>query len=74
MLRALSVISVRQKHYESILDIPFGFAGTDELVDDDLGTIRKITKLRLPKYKRVWMCLSIAKFEAEDSEFGQVGV
>lgn len=44
------------------------------MIDDDLGTICKITKLSLPKSKGVWIGLSITELVSKDSKLRQVRV
>jgi hypothetical protein len=48
MLRALAFLSVWQQHHQAAKFAPFGFGAGDELVDDDLRTVREIPKLGLP--------------------------
>ena len=57
MLRTLTVIAVRQQHDQAIMNVPFGFARYNELIDNDLSSIGKITKLGLPKAKCIWISL-----------------
>ena len=74
VLRAGTVVTVRQKHHETVLNVPLGLTRADELIDDDLSAISKVTELRLPHGQRVRMSLRIAKLVAEDGEFRQVRV
>jgi hypothetical protein len=48
MFRSLSFVAVREKQNDARREIPFVFAGADELVDDDLCAVGKITELGFP--------------------------
>ena len=47
MLRTLSLVAVRQEQRQPGHAAPFGLAGTDELIDDDLRAIGEVTELEL---------------------------
>src|ERR1700726_3786731 len=49
MLRALALVTVREKHDQAGREIPFVFTGADELVDDNLRAKPEISKLRVPQ-------------------------
>ena len=53
VLRPLALIPMRQQHHEAGQQPPLRLARRDELVDNDLRAIRKVTKLRLPKHQRL---------------------
>ena len=53
MFRTLPVVAMRQKHDESAKAAPFLFARGDELIDDNLRTIREVAELALPHNQRV---------------------
>jgi len=74
VLWALTIIAVWQKHNEAILDVPFGFSTTYELINNNLGTICKITELSFPQSEGIWMCLRIAKFVSEYSKLWKMRV
>src|SRR5215470_19442014 len=74
MLRSLSFVTVRQQHDEAAHAQPFGLAGTQELVDDDLRAIGKIAELRLPQHQGARIGEAVAVFEADDGGFGKRAV
>src|SRR5215471_14420183 len=53
MLRALPLVTVRQKQHDSRWKIPFVLARADELVDNHLRAISEISELRLPQNERL---------------------
>ena len=53
MLRSLPFISVRQQHCQARALFPLVVAGGDILIDDRLGDVIKIAKLRFPHDQRV---------------------
>ena len=48
VLRALTIIAVRQAHHEPRALEPLALTSSDELVDDALSVVREVTELRLP--------------------------
>ena len=48
VLRACAFVSVGKKQYQAVAVTPFRGAAADVLVDDDLGVVHEIAKLRLP--------------------------
>ncbi len=50
MLGAHALVAVRKEHDEAALAAPLGLARGDELVDDALSRVGKVTKLRLPAH------------------------
>ena len=71
MLRARTVITMRQQQHEPALISPFGFAARDELIDDHLGIVHKVTELRFPDHQIPPALQRIAVFEPEYRFFGQ---
>ena len=69
MLGPLTFISMGQQHHQSRRQIPFIFAGADELIDDHLRAIREITELRFPRDQRFWIIAAIAILETQDTRF-----
>ena len=57
MLWSLAFVAMRQKHNQTAGAVPLGAARTDELVDDDLGTVGKVTKLGFPD------CQTVRRFQ-----------
>ena len=49
MFRTLAFVAVRQQQHESAQAIPLRFAGTDELIDDDLRAVGEIAELAFPQ-------------------------
>src|ERR1700731_5317215 len=64
MLRTLALVAVRQQQHDARGEIPLIFSRADELVDDHLRAVGKISELRLPKHKRLGIIPAIAVFEA----------
>lgn len=54
------------------MNVPFSFTGGYKLIDHDLSTISKITKLGLPKGQGVREGLGVTVFETEDGVLRQV--
>ena len=71
VLRALAVVAVREQDGEAVLAEPFGLAGAQKLVEDDLGAVCEIAKLRLPEDQRVWVLQSIPQFKPEHAKLGE---
>src|ERR1700675_3429822 len=71
MLRALALVTVRQQKNESSRKIPLVFAGAEELVDDYLRAVGKISELRFPKNQRFWIVAAESVFESNTSRFGK---
>lgn len=74
MLRSLTIISMRKKHDQTILDIPFGFSRADELINDYLSTVCEISELSLPKSQSIWMGLCVTKFVSEHSKLREMRI
>src|ERR1044071_8382745 len=69
MLRALSLVAVREKKHDPAGPLPFRFGPGNELVDDDLVAVGEIAKLRFPKAEHVRVIERIPIVESEDGRF-----
>ena len=74
MFRALTFVAVREQHDESGEQVPLGFSGADELVDDGLGHVDEVAELSFPEDERFGIVAAVAVFEAENPGFGKSGV
>src|SRR5437762_2048408 len=74
MFRALAFVAVRQEQNNSAGPLPFRFRRDNELIDDDLGAIGEIAKLRFPKAKHVRVIERVTVIEAEHRGFGEQAV
>jgi hypothetical protein len=74
VLRALAFVAVRQQHDEAGEQAPLGFAGGDELVDDDLRAVGEVAELRLPEDEGLGVVAGEAVLEAEAGGLGEHGV
>ena len=74
MFWTLSIISVRQKHYKTILHIPFCLSRTNELINNYLSSIGKITKLSLPNTQRIWVSLWVPQLITKDGKLRKMRV
>ena len=74
MFRALAFVAVGQEHHEAGEQVPLGFSGADELVDDGLGDVDEVAELGFPEDQRFGIVAAVSVFEAEDSGFGERGV
>jgi hypothetical protein len=65
VLWTLAIITVRQKHNKTVLHIPLGLTTCDELVNHNLTSISKVSKLCFPKDQTHWLghCIAILKTE-----------
>ena len=71
MLGPLSLVTVRQKHDEGTGTQPLCLRGGDELVDNDLGTVGKITELGLPHAEHVRVIHGVAVIESQHGGLGK---
>src|SRR6185295_19809648 len=71
MLRSLPLISVRQQADETRHAQPFALARRDELVEQHLRTVGKITELGFPQCESAWLGGGIAVLETEDGLLGE---
>jgi len=74
MLWSLAIKSVRKEHHKTVLNVPLCFSGTNELINNDLSSIRKVTELCLPEAESIWVSLSVSKFVSKDSKLGEMRV
>jgi len=74
VLRSISIISMRQESNQSILDVPLDLSWNDKLIDNDLGSICKVTELRFPKSKGIGMGLCISKLKSKNCKLRQMWV
>mmetsp|Transcript_838 Transcript_838/g.1138 ORF Transcript_838/g.1138 Transcript_838/m.1138 type:complete len:1008 (-) Transcript_838:79-3102(-) len=74
VLRALTIIPVRQHAYKTTLTEPLGLTGAQELIKDNLGAVGEVTELGLPHDERVGVLHGVTKLITEDTELTEVGV
>jgi len=67
VLGALAFETVREEHGKAAHTEPLLLTRGDELIDDDLGSVAKVTELGLPDDEAVGTLEGVAVFEAEDS-------
>src|SRR5580698_4356445 len=67
VFRSLAFVAVREQHHDAGEQVPLGFAGGDELVDDGLGDVDEVAELGFPENERFGIVAAVAVFEAEDS-------
>ena len=71
VLRALAIVAVRKEHDDAGEQTPLGFAGGDELVDDDLRAVDEVAELGLPEHQRFRVVAGVAVLEAEGRGLGE---
>src|SRR5512143_3003362 len=71
MLRPLPFIAMRQKENQAGEQPPFVLPRTNELVNDELGPVCEVTKLRLPEHESFRGITAVAIFKSEDGRFRQ---
>ena len=74
MFRSLSFMSVGQHQYNTVHALPFSFWRSNELINNYLRTVSKISKLRFPDCKRVWRSIGIAVFKTKNTIFRKKGI
>ena len=74
VLGALAFVAVRQHEREAVEPSPFDFAAGNELVDNDLRTVGKVAKLRLPNNQRARVVGGVAVLKTQHGFFRQDGV
>ena len=74
MFRALPLVAVRQHQCDAVDAAPFDFARGDELVNDHLSPVDKITKLRFPDDQGVGVIGGVAILERQHSLFRKNGI
>ena len=65
MFGSLSLVTVRQEQNESAHPRPLYVGGSDELVDDDLCAVCKISELGLPERQGPGLRQAVPVFETE---------
>ena len=65
MLRSLAIVAMGERHDQTGALEPFDFAGRDELIDDALTIVGKVTELGFPDDQGVRRGKRISVFEAE---------
>mgnify|MGYP001259143623 CR=1 FL=1 len=73
-LFVLTFHAMGKQHDQAGLPDPLGLTAGDELVDDALGRVGEVSKLRLPQNQRVRVGHTEAQFEAKNSVLGERGV
>src|SRR5258705_6745812 len=71
MFRSLSIITMRKTNDQTRPLKPFPLPSRNELIDNTLRVICKISKLSFPNGKTIGRHERIPKFETECAEFGQ---
>jgi len=71
VLGTLSVVPVRQGHDETGALHPLDLTRGDELVNDALGVVGKVTELGLPHHEGIGRRQGVAVLEAEGAELAQ---
>mmetsp|Transcript_19039 Transcript_19039/g.41041 ORF Transcript_19039/g.41041 Transcript_19039/m.41041 type:complete len:611 (-) Transcript_19039:1833-3665(-) len=74
VLRPLAIIAVWQQHHQPGLPQPLGLAAGQELVKDDLRSVSKVPKLRLPQHQAVGALHAVAQLKAQHTKLRQGGV
>jgi len=54
---------MRQQNYQAALSSPLGLAAGDELIEDALRVVSKVSKLCLPAHQRVRITLRVTQLE-----------
>src|SRR5580704_5746573 len=65
----LALVAVGEKQDQAGEQIPLGFAGGDELIDDGLRNVHKVAELGLPENERFGIVAAVAVFEAQNARF-----
>ena len=68
---SLAFVAVWEKQHYAGEQIPLGFAGGDELVDDGLGNVDEVAELGFPENERFGIVAAVAVFEAEHAGLGK---
>ena len=74
VFRSLAFVAVRKKQDEAGEQVPLGFAGGDELIDDGLRDIDEVAELGFPEDEGFGIVAAVAVFEAEHAGLGESGV
>src|ERR1700756_3635258 len=67
MLGALAFITVRQEQHQPGKQVPLGFTGHYELINDGLRNIGEVAELRLPQHQHFREIAAVAIFKTQDS-------
>jgi len=67
VLRALAFITVRQEQHQAGEQVPLGFTGHYELINDGLRNIGEVAELRLPQHQHLREIAAVAIFKTQDS-------
>src|ERR1035438_4046542 len=71
MVRTLAFVAVGQEQDDAGEQVPLGFSGADELVDDGLRDVDEVAELGFPEDERFGIVAAVSVFEPEDSGFGK---
>ena len=63
--------AMRQQQNQTRLPDPFGLSTSNELVNDTLGSVDKVTELGFPADKRIRVGHGESKFKSNDSVLGE---
>jgi len=74
VLWSSTIVTMGQEHDEPVLYVPLCFSSGNELVNHDLGTVSKVTKLSLPENKCVGVCSRISIFKPKNCKFWKVRI
>lgn len=74
MFRARTIITMREEHDETGLDVPLGLTRRYELINHDLCAVCKVAKLSLPEDKSVRIGLGIPLLKAKHCVLRQMRV
>lgn len=67
VLRTLTIITVGEQEDETLFNVPLSFSRGDHGIDNNLGTIGKITELGFPDGEGVGVGLGVSILVTEDS-------
>ncbi len=73
MLWSLTVETVREKQNKTIFNIPLGFTRSQELVNDDLSAVSKVTELSFPQTESVRVGLGVTILKTENCKLRKMG-
>ncbi len=71
MVRALSLVAVREQQADRVALAPLGLARRDELIDDRLCPVREVAELGFPQHERFRASHRVAVLEAHRRELAQ---
>lgn len=70
VLRALAIITVRQRQNQARALEPLGFSSGNELIDDALSVVGEVTELCLPHHESIRGSQRVSVFETKAVKFG----